>query len=74
MSEVKREFQKQVYTEKEMCQVLQISHETLRQLRIKGKIAYSMVGAQIRYTQKDLDDYLESTKISPNKRLIKKAS
>lgn len=63
---------KQVYTETELVNILKLSRETLRKLRVSGKLGYNRVPGGIRYTQKHLDEYLKATDMSPSR--MKKAS
>jgi predicted site-specific integrase-resolvase len=51
-----------IYTEQEASKVLRISMTTLWRERKAGKIFYRRIGGRIRYTQKDLRDYLDSNK------------
>ena len=64
--------QKLTYTEAEACEALGVSRRTLYSLRTNGRIGFTHIGCQIRYTKKHLDDYVASNEISPKR--FKKAS
>ena len=54
--------EKQIFTDKEAADYLRISQVTLWRERKKGKISFRRAASKIVYTQKDLENYLESTK------------
>lgn len=66
--------EKLVYTELECCEVLGICRATLYKLRVKGKIAHTRIGRQIRFTKKQIEDFLADHEVSFSKKLIKKFS
>ena len=47
-----------VYNEKEAAEALGISRITLQRIRLRGGISFSRVGNSIRYTAKNLTDFL----------------
>ena len=64
---------KLVYNELECCEILGICRGTLSKLKARGKIAYTRVGRQVRFTQRHIEEYLAANEIGTNKR-FKKAS
>ncbi len=53
-------------TEKEVSQMTGRAKQTLRNDRCKGKgIAYSKIGASIRYLLEDVIEFMEARKITP---------
>ena len=51
---------KLAFTEAEAAEMLSLNSWQLRDLRLEGKITYTrVVGRRIRYTLKDLEDYLD---------------
>jgi excisionase family DNA binding protein len=61
--------EKLVYTEKQAAALLQVSVDTLRRARRSRRIQFRLVGCRPRYTQEDLNAYLESSKVSARKLL-----
>lgn len=66
--------EKLTYTEAETADKLRLSRPTLIKIRQQGKIAYLRIGSKIFYTQKNIDEFLEASEVSPKRRLIKKIS
>lgn len=55
----------QLYTEKEVSELLRIPVQTLRNNRSTGRILpYIKIGRSVRYSGKDIADYLNSHRIS----------
>ncbi len=52
------------YTEAEAAEFLRLKTHNLRDLRLAGKIGFSrIVNRRVRYSQADLDEYLERTRV-----------
>ena len=47
-----------LYTQKEACNQLRISRSTIIRLRNLGEIAFTMVGGQVRFTERHLQEFL----------------
>jgi len=47
-------------TDREVSGILHISRRTLQEYRIKGQIAYSMIGGKILYKESDIEKLLTS--------------
>ena len=47
------------FTTDEICKCLKISRRTLQRYRDKGKIRYYQVGRIIRYSKKDIQNWIE---------------
>lgn len=56
------------YTEREAAELLGVSVKSLSEERRKGKISHSRAVSKIFYLEKNIQEYLEATQISPNKR------
>lgn len=50
---------KEMYTNKEMLELLDVSSATLKKWRNYGYIGYSQVGSTYYYSAKDLDEFLK---------------
>lgn len=58
---------KDIYSQKEVLKLLQISNETLLKEIEAGKLSFFWVGERRRFTQKNIDEYIEvSTNETPN--------
>lgn len=58
VEEMKSE-KKEMYTNKEMLELLDVSSATLKKWRNYGYIGYSQVGSTYYYSAKDLEDFLK---------------
>lgn len=47
-------------TNKEVCELLGVSPRTLQRYRDEGRIAFSQIGATIRYKASDVEQFLRS--------------
>ena len=54
-----RTSKKEMYTNKEMLELLDVSSATLKKWRNHGYIGYSQVGSTYYYSAKDLEDFLK---------------
>lgn len=52
--------QKQLYTNKEVMELLGVKDKLLKKYREKGWLSYRQVGDKFWYTQKDIDQFLSS--------------
>ncbi len=59
---------KEVFTEKEAQEYLQLSLKTLYNLRESGKFSFVRIGSKVRYRKRDLDEYVES-QLRPEKKV-----
>ncbi len=52
-----------LFAEKEAAKMLDISLATIRRVRDSGKIAFRRVSKSIRYTEADLNEYLDNGRV-----------
>lgn len=50
-------------TERQLGEMLDLSPDTLANHRLKGRLGYYKVGAKIRYSEKHVQDYLNSCEV-----------
>ena len=48
-----------LYRESELAKILQISCMTLKRIRYAKEISFLRIGTQVRYTEQQLEDYLQ---------------
>ncbi|MCB1469510.1 MAG: helix-turn-helix domain-containing protein [Rhizobiaceae bacterium] len=52
-------------SEKDASILLGVSIDTIQRIRKRGEIAFRKIGGRIRYTQADLAEYLEASRVTP---------
>lgn len=59
---LKKEKVDKVYTTEQLCEYLGTTKSVINTYKRNGELAYSKVGRKYVFTQKDIDQFLESTK------------
>ncbi len=55
------------FTEREVADLLRISDETLRRLRLAGKIGFQRIGRRVVYSQAHVDQFIRDTEEGPGR-------